>query len=71
MNRDAFYSQLDKILLAGIIGGGAAVGMKFGTSDVTEELVKIRETLAVAVSRVENHEQRISNMEQLYMGSGE
>lgn len=67
MPKDAFYAQLDKILLAGLVGGGAALGMRFGAEGVTQELAKIRETLMVAVSRVENHEQRLSNLETLYM----
>ena len=69
MTRDSFYGQLDKILLAGLIASGAAIGMRAGTGGVTEELVKIRETLTIAVGRLENHEQRLGNIEALYLGS--
>lgn len=71
MTRDAFFVQLDKILLTGLIGGGAALGMRIGTDKITDELVKIRETLAVAVSRLENHEQRLTNIERLYFSPRE
>lgn len=70
MSADAFYKQLDKILLASLVGGGAALGMRAGTDRVTDELVKIRETLAVVVFKAErlekvqeHQEQRLSAVE--------
>lgn len=65
---DGFDKHFGRILLvaaASILGGGA---IRLGTDKLTEEVTKLREVLAVVASRVENHEQRLTNLERLYLG---
>lgn len=62
-----FYRYLNRIMLVGCasaLGGGA---IRIGTDKLSDEVAKLREVMAVVASRVENHEQRLTNLEQLYL----
>jgi len=62
---DGFYRQVDKILLAGILGF-SAVGSRTGDR-VADELVKIREVVAVAMSKLEDLDKRTTHLERRYL----
>ncbi len=65
MSGDKFYATIDKVLLAGILGFSALSSNSGGR--VADELGKIRETLAVALTRIDDIDRRTSNLERLYM----
>lgn len=67
MARDQFYKQLDKIILAAIVGSGALFGVRMGTDRLTDEVAKLREVVAVVATKIEDHDRRISNLEELFL----